>query len=525
MYAKDKPATLDITLDQYDLDLQWQSSPSLTVDYVYQNAAAGQVQLSWSRIKGDDDVYGGAPYSSGVTYNVWKRETALNEDNLGKVTGDWIKVEYTIVEPGDGDTSNTIYAKETAAVNSFLGKWEYVVYASAAKGSKTSHSRPLTATLNRTLPAEAAINGSPAVAYGGTADPYTIRISATGLTAGVSYKLYRGELIPLLTKDDGTWNTNPVTAVTDYQFAGYDTAPVHTWTGQAIPGDTTAAIYDTGIAPRKSYLYKLVSSLGDTLLGDGATGYIIPNSTASPASVYSNLELTVNPLSGGRDSDQRGYIGASVSNSGYTKDMDVRLFYRRANATPGTIPPGTTETGWTQLAVFDKTTVGAGLTFNSLTVPVPNPVYGEIYRFMAVAYLDNKPIPNLSQDSYSGAVVDNGEEDSSLLSQTRITGLTSTELGLGSAAGQTITGIDGEFLKGAQINVRIVLSGVSTYEQPAPFNLEVMPSNPLRYQVTLSLTNRPNANGYTSYSVEWKYPWEKWEAITSPRVIQSNIIY
>jgi hypothetical protein len=577
-YAEDKPATLDITFDQYDLDLHWwdyedtssppdRIIPPLKAMYIHDTATTGKVNLSWPRIKGDEDVYSDVPYEAkSVTYNVWKREISLNQDSLGQVTGDWVKVNYTLVEPGDGHTTNHIYAVEDG-VNSFLGNWEYIVYASAAKGGKTSHSSLLKATLVRTLPTEAAI--SVAAAYGYyDGQVYTARITVSDLKAGVSYKLYRGEITPILTNTRyGRWvspaeiNGNTGDGKDGYQFTGYAQGAIQEWTGQLVLGDTTAAIYDNGIAPRKSYIYKLVSSIGETLLGDGAVASLVATSTYYPASVYSNLSLTVNSLTSSSATDNKiGYIDASVSNNGYTVGMDVKLYYRRAETT-GTTPPGTLITEWKPLHTFEKysaingdasqSTDRTGV-FKPVVLPIPDAVFGgEQYQFKAVASINGVDIPNLSKSNYydtfdsssppvpiPAATITDGARSVAVSTPSITSGLSSSSLGFASPADQIITGIKGDFLNGATINVRIVssLSGGGRQKywvQPKNFTIHRIPTfdpNDPQYQVTINLENVPAAIATVadrkSYTVQYKYPWEKWEAISdADHVIQDHIRY
>jgi hypothetical protein len=565
-YAKDVPATVHIEFDQYDLDLQWKdaSTNPLKATYIYQGTSEGKVQLSWSRIKGDDDIYSDVDYSTSgaekVEYTVWKRPISVNEDSLGQVTGDWEKVSFTLIKPADATLlssqaiNDVIYATEDGVIRS-LESWQYIVFASATRNEKTSYSYPLSASLTRTLPEEATITSVTDV-YGNmkASDglPYTIKISASGLRAGVSYKLYRGELIPVLTDSTGQWVKPSIDAKTGYQFTAYDQTPVQEWTGQLVTGDDTAAIYDTDVVARKSYLYKLVSSMGETLLGDGNTEDLIALDTNQAASVYSNLSLTVDPLpvvsapaTGQTNDDLRGYIKADVSNDGYTKGMDVRLFYRRNNG-----KPGATVTAWTELAKFERNDQIGGAAsqrtdedghFKILEIPVPYPIYGETYQFKAVAYLNGVAIPNLNNSDYTVGSLDVVEAtDDSPLSTSAITAstLVSSTLGIASDAAQTITGITGSFLDGATINVRIerisVLDGKRTYyEQPEVFTLGRTATFPGGgYQVQLILSVRPGAleddetlpASADRYSVEWKYPWEQWETVT-PRVIRSNIAY
>jgi hypothetical protein len=538
MYARDNPATKNITLDQYDLDLHWDATaPALSATHIYKDETTGTVQLSWPRIKGDEDVYSSETYltnaSDKVTYNVYKRELAPNQDgvNYGRVYGDWSKVEFDIVDLSDGFTTETIYAVEKTAasgagadgeIKSSYGNWQYVVFASASKGSKTSHSYPLTAYLQRTLPTEAEI--SAAVAYGNSAtstDPYTNRISVSNLTAGVSYKLYRGILTPILRNYYGDW---AVPSANNYQFTAYDTTPIETWDGAPIFGDTTAAIYDSNIVPRTVYIYKLVSSIGDTLLGDGSVAQIVPEYTADAASVYSSLHLAVSALASSATRDSysvyQGWITARLTNDGYSKGMTAELFYRRGNDTI----PGATDIAWQRFnppAEFGNATNSGN--FGSVDVQIPNFIYDEHYQFKAVAYLDGKPVPNLNQDAYSGAYITEGRT-SSIVSQSHITYLTSPSLTLSNDTAQTITGIRGDFLAGLPIDVRIVRSGSSsqTYVQPTSFVLARMPTFDAThedYQVAISLTNRPTENGNTSttpasrysYTVQYKYPWETWD--------------
>jgi hypothetical protein len=557
-YAKDKPATVDITFDQYDLDLQWSSAGKVTASYIHETATTGKVQLSWPRILGDEDTYSDVDYSTSgaekVTYNVWKRKIALDDDSLGQVTSDWEKVDYTItltpIEPGDGHSLNTIYAVEGKAGNliaASVGTWQYVVFASATNGAKTktSHSRPLVGLLSRTLPSEALID-SVAIAYGAATpsdgqSSYTIRIAVKDLADGVSYKLYRGEYIPVLTNDTGAW-----LAPGTYQFTAYDPKPVQEWTGRLVTGDTTTAIYDTGIAIRKSYLYKLVSTMGDTLLGDGSVKELKASNTKDATSVYSSLNLNVAALTldyatvtkkEDTNDTLRGWIEAKVDTmGGYSKDIEVRLFWRRAR----TAIPGVTEypASWTELATFDRNTqpVGGAVSqitdengvFKTLKIAVPNPVYGEDYQFKAVAYRDGAAMPNLNQADYSGAHITLESEaiKESALSTSEITGtFTTTAFNLANDTTQTITGIQGNFLNGATINVRIARNTVDPdeqtyYVQPGEFTFARVAAATFaanaRYEIPISLTVRPTggtaaAPNYDNYTVQWKYSWEKWE--------------
>jgi hypothetical protein len=566
IYARDNPAKLDITLDQYNLELNWQGA-TFTATHIYKDATTGTVQLSWPRIQGDDDVYSSKTYSNSdttkVTYNVYKREIPVNDDLNGALVGagDWTKVNYTFQDRGDGDTSNTIYAVETGDVNSTLSGWYYIVYASANRGGKTSHSYPLSAYLARTLPAEATIATSTGVAYGGGKNsdghPYTIRIDVAGLQDGVSYKLYRGELIPILIERLASGNTqwvDPDPSTLKYQFTSYDSAVVEQWIGARVTGDTSGSIFDTGIEPRKSYIYKLVSLIpGDTpaadiLLGDGSTKQVVPTSTENATSVYSHLSLVTSTptviMSGTDANDNKpGQIHAAVSNSGYTKGMDVKLFYRRA-ATGG-VNPGTTTTAWTYLATFDKYAQAGGDTtqiteesgvFKPKDYEIPGAVYGETYQFKAVAYIEEgaREIPNIDNDTYSLAnIVEATATGPGILSQPRLDsliGFTVTSL----TGTHNITGITGSFVNGLEIYLRVVRtatpsaeSGKSKYfVQPEPFTI-TRESGLSTYQLRFGLTVLPPeadavGGGTDTYTIQYRYPWETWETVT-PRQIGGNL--
>jgi hypothetical protein len=563
MYASDVPAKVDVTFDQYNLNLDWQSAAVLTATHIYKDATTGTVQLSWPRIQGDEDVYSSKPYSNSdttkITYNVLKREIPINQDNSalgGYVYGDWVKVNFTYIDPADGhSTPNLIYAVETGDVKSTLSTWEYMVYASANRGGKTNHSYPKTGTLARTLPAEATIAATTGIAYGGGKNsdghPYTIRIDVAGLQDGVSYKLYRGELIPILIERLATGNTrwvDPDPTTLQYQFTSYDSTVVDQWTGERVKADTSGSIFDTGIEPRKSYIYKLVSVIpGDTpaadiLLGDGSIRQVVPTSTENATSVYSNLSLvtstpTLVPSGTDANDNKPGQIHAAVSNSGYTKGMDVKLFYRRA-ATGG-VNPGTTTTAWTYLATFDKYTQDGGAV-NQITAEsgifkpndydIPDAVYGETYQFKAVAYLDDgaREIPNINNDTYSSADIAEATA-TGVLSQPSLNSLTG--FAVASLTGpQTITGITGSFVNGVKINLRVVRtatpsaeSGKSKYfVQPEEYTI-TRESGLSTYQLRFGLTVLPPENdavggGSDSYTIQYKYSWEQWETAPARQI-------
>jgi hypothetical protein len=386
---------------------------------------------------------------------------------------------------------------------------------------------------------------------------YAIRFTVTGLKPGVTYTLYRGEYTPVLKDDEGKWQ-----APGAYVFAGYDTTPITTWTGQPVLGDTTAAIYDNAPAPRKSYLYKLVSSIGDTLLGDGSVVTRAPSATSDLASVYSSLSLALDNspafTSAGDDDDKRGYIHASVTNSGYTPGVEVKLYYRRQEIPP--LGVGAEVTEWTALpnGTFAKKTQTGGATtqitdedgeFVPLKIQIPSAVFGEIYQFKAIAFLDGKEMPNLTIAAYSPPSLDTGIPGSgSTATETRA--LTTPVISLWGApalnlatGAQTISGITGSFLNGAQINVRIArtsappISGKQTYwEQPGSFTLSRTTATAGgNYSVDIDLSALPPANdggpvGTTppiqeNYTIQYKWPWEKWEDIGISNTIQTGISY
>jgi hypothetical protein len=560
VYASDRPATQNITLDQYNLDLDWQNTTppnNFTATHIYKTATTGTVQLAWSRILGDDDVYSSTTYSTTasnkVTYNVYKREIPVNEDlssGLLVGAGDWVKVNYTFQDRGDGDASNTIYAVETGDVDSTLSGWYYIVYASASRSGKTSHSYPLYAYLARTLPDEAEIATSTGVAYGGiTASdghPYTIRIDVTGLAAGVSYKLYRGELIPILIERIATGNDTWVDPDDlTYQFTSYDPTPVATWTGVQSTGDTTGAIYDSGIEPRKSYMYKLVSSSiaennTETLLGDGSTYEFKPTTTGQAASVYSYLTLSITTpssiASGDNANDnQRGLINAAVTNSGYTKGLDVKLFYRRETTT---VPPNATTTDWTYLATLEKNTQTGGDStqitdesgvFKAKDYQIPNVAFGETYHFKAIAYLDNitREIPNINSATIAGSAITEAKTTTAITpSQPSLSSLAAASVTLNTGA-QTVSNINGNFVNGVSINLRIVRSGTPVvgddseqtyYEQPGEFTI-TRQTGLTSYQFQFALTEIPPVSSPTvNYTIQYKYPWEKWETAPARQI-------
>jgi hypothetical protein len=588
MYAADRPAKLDITLDQYNLDLNWTDvpgsspgAPALTATHIYKTATTGTVQLAWSRILGDEDVYSSKTYSNSdttkVTYNVYKRAITLNQDGIGddssatpaadgQVTGDWTKVNFTFLDFGDGHTTDMIYATETGDVASFLGSYEYIVYASASRSGKTSHSYPLKATLERTLPHKATIT-SAQVVYGkniaSDGFPYTNEISVTGLSDGVSYKLYRGELTPILIERIGTANNTWVAPdALHYQFTAYESTTVAEWTGTQVTGDTDAVFYDAGIEARKSYAYKLVSvipgatSAADILLGDGSIATVTPTSTGDPASMYSALSLSVTALQPDdsavspyeqTNDTLRGGITATLTSTGnYTKGMDVKLFYRRADS--ATTFPGANVTGWTLADSFVKKTMTGGATsqitdeggdFMPLDFQIPNPVYGELYLFKAVAYLDTKEMPNLDTSTYSGAVIDIAGDDS-VVSAASISTWGGSAIALTNSSPQTVgmVGISGQFLQNAPVNVRIRRSTVrdaapndlrTYYEQAGEFSF-TRTTGTNTYQVDLILDLKPEATEFTNgagnkvadtYIVEYKFPWEKWESLPGGRTIRT----
>jgi hypothetical protein len=564
LYARDNPEKIDITLDQYNLELNW-TGTDFTATHIYQDEKKGTVQLSWPRILGDDDVYSSTTYSTTasnkVTYNVFKREIPVNDDISGilTATGDWVKVNFDFKNPGDGDASNTIYAVEKGDVDSTLSGWYYIVYASASRSGKTNHSYPLSAYLARTLPAEPTISAS--VAHNGVVQsdgyPYTNEIRITGgLANGVTYTLYRGELTPILIGANGRWlapsssggfdsfgDEHPIENA-NYQFAVYDPEPVETWTGQRVLGDSNAIIQDIApkIVARKTYIYKLVSSVGDTLLGDGSTSTIYPESTREAASAYSFLTLGVSPLprdpsSGVQTNDaDRGWIRATLQNSGYTKGMDAKLFYRT---------PGVTTTKWTELTSFTRNAQGGGAVsqitdengeFKALDFPLPDAVYGEAYEFRAIAYDSaGKEMPNLdradytiqtgsSPDTFSYATIVEATASSELSKAGGISGTINwgtPPLSLSSATAQSILGITGDFLDGASVDIRvarsIVRTGKTTYFYQGSFSIAQTGATNSYQITTLVLANEtvpPNDNvpsGTDNYVVQWKYPWEKWE--------------
>jgi hypothetical protein len=573
IYAKDRPATVDIVgYDQYNLDLVWKdfpgsTEPDLKATHIYNvnDATTGNVQLTWSRIKGDEDVYSGEPYSTGadtqVIYNVYKREIGLNQDGISsvKVSSDWSKVDYERINVSDDRDSylDLVYAKETGAVKSFLGTWQYMVFASTSNGA--SYSYPLTADLIRTLPDEATIY-SAVVEYGGTAyddRPYTNKIVVQSLRDGVSYKLYRGVLDPILIESNnynGTWWVKPDDL--EYGFTVYDSTPVHAWEGLSVTAaaDTNANIYDTGIVDRKIYIYKLVSSVGDTFLGDGSVKPVIPTSTADRATVYSHLNFSVIPLEVHPERD--GYtanqkkITARLSNDGYSVEgMTAKLFYRIDTANPSIIP-GTTEDKWTEFGSFGTASKYGSFSLSPLELPTstsPYPAastfrYDTTYEFKAVAYgPDGKPIPNLDSSTYAGAdIVD--AIVSSRVSKSDITTMPYQTLSAAvtSDATQTISGIRGNYLNGLRIDVRIVAS--SSYQtftsvQSTPIERTATfgtPSNNPVYDYKVDIrfpnvtvhrpapTQGPGDTAVTYY-VEYKYPWE--ETWADARQIGGTISY
>jgi hypothetical protein len=394
--------------------------------------------------------------------------------------------------------------------------------------------------------------------------PYTIRLNVTNLTAGVSYKIYRGELIPILSNTNGDW-VAAGTNINNYQFTAYDTEPVHTWTGERITADTSASFVDTGIVPRKSYIYKLVSVVpgatptSDIILGDGSTATVFPASTQDAGSVYSRLALTVIPLV--RDMDglvqlndtERGKIHAELTNYAYTKDVSVRLYYRRAQPVdqmplPDFTAPGATITGWTEITTpfekYTQTNNGDEITdesgiFKPLEIAIPNPVYGEDYQFRAIAYLNGVAMPNLNNTTYASAGITVATAESAL-STSQVTGWGSPAFALGTVGNQTLNGITGYFLDGAPIYVRIVrdtpLPGKFDYYDLTPDNpitfSEGLTASTYRIQLTLSPKPEPNeaktAGGSPTqdfYSIIFRYPWETWENLPAGRTIQSGIPY
>jgi hypothetical protein len=236
----------------------------------------------------------------------------------------------------------------------------------------------------------------------------------------------------------------------------------------------------------------------------------------------------------------RGWIEADVTNNGYTKDMEVKLFYRRGNSGK----PGATVTAWSAFpgseGNFLRNTQDGGAvsqitdengTFKTLEVAVPTPVYGETYEFRAVAYLNGVAIPNLNNSDYTDASIAVVEaiDDSPLSTAYIDSGLSVS--GTTFAASQNITGIRGDYLENAKIDVRIrrniVRDDKKTYFEQEKATL-TRATAPGTYQIaplTLSLTANDGPTGSAdTYTVQWKYEWEQWETVT-PGVIQSNLTY
>jgi hypothetical protein len=574
LYAKDVPARQDITLDQYKLDLKWQgTTPAMTVTQIYETATTGTVRLSWPRIQGDEDVYSGTTYSTSasnkVTYIVYKREIGVNQDGIGnatvpppygQVTSAWEKVTLTpLNDPSDGHGtfSDRIYAEE-ANVKSVLGSWQYMVFAEANEGSKKNHSVPLTGNLTRTLPTEATVSAGVAHGYTRTPDgyAYTNQISVGNLTAGVTYTLYRGVLEPILKNATGGWITSGVgSTISNYKFLGYETiADIPAWTGQPITGDTTAIFFDTGIVPRKTYIYKLVSEVATTnntkiLLGDGATSAVFPDNPLRKSSVYSVLSLDVQPLdpviAAGKQTNgaAQGWVTAKVTNEAYTEGMAVKLYYRRPIQTN---QAGTAIKDWELIHTFERNeSPNPQLTTDLTGIFKPYDhefkgdalVFGETYQFKAIAYLNDEPVPNLASSANYTGTVSAAATATSSLSQASITSstLTTTAFSFVSSPmvlSTVISGISGAYLPPKDpIAVRIVRvtpdpKRVNFFDQ-GTFNLTET-GNTGTYQFTLPLTAIPDEEDNdtetaVAYRILWKHPWQEWDDsdVTTNQRIQS----
>jgi hypothetical protein len=558
IYAADRPAKIDITLDQYNLDLNWTdvpgsspAAPALTATHIYNTATTGTVQLSWSRIYGDENVYSSTSYSTSasnkVTYNVYKREIPIYDDYAGLdgyvISGgdSWTKVNFTILDPSNGYASDIIYAVETGNIAPTLSSWQYIVFASASRSGKTSHSYPLTALLERTLPVEATIT-SASIAYGGTAIPnskdYTNQIDVDNLADGVTYKLYRGERKPILyIRDSGTgyYKWLAPDEIDEYELTAYGAEPIRTWEGKLVTGDTGGAIFDKDILAHKNYIYKLVSLIpgdtatGDTLLGNGYTAAVEHDSTAYAPTPYTSLDLSVftidrvpsSAASAQTNDAARGSIRATLGNNGgYTKDMVVTLYYHRGTATY----PSNDITGWTRIGDFDRNTqpgfvTDEGNDFMPIVHQFDDPVYGESYSFKAVAYLDGKAMPNLDKSAYDifGTPADIAEGIvTRALTRPSVTTWGSPALTF--TSGEQIKAVSGEFLHGIVINVRII----RTVPVADMTNYWTVPDATIRtagtsYEAPITLSSRPSPDdglggAKDDYTVQYKYTWETWES-------------
>jgi hypothetical protein len=540
MYVSDDIATLDITLDQYDLSLGWKSG-DLSASHIYEGADKGKVQLSWPRVEGDESTYSSDTYAvNGVTYNLYRALAPVS--SRGAIIGAWEKVDYVITNSIEG--SNLVYAVEKNVTDASLGSYVYMVYATAQKGSKTTTSYPKLSNLARNLPNQGMINAVSIAQNGLTTAPYSIAITVNNLVEGVSYSLYRGELKPILKDSNGKYITPyvgtspfvPLDDVLDYQFIGYSD-PIHTWTGQLSGGDN-AVIYDTGanVKIRTAYRYKLVSKMGETLLGEGYAKDLTPTQTLDPTSVYTNLTLTMGaPDATVADNDAKfGSFTATLSNNGYSKELQAKLFY-------APVPPtgsGSTNLERLQWKQFDAPfirretgtsleTTDAGGQFMKYEFQLTTDLkkLGEKYYFKAIAYdKDGTELPNTSNDSFTDisipTVVTQGKTSSTIttLSQPSITGgvLTAPGFVLGTTNTSNITGVRGNYLNTAKINVRLIRTtetlGVqnvweqddATFGRANPFNAALP-----EYKVDVTLTQVPAASTPpVNYTVQWKWPWE-----------------
>jgi hypothetical protein len=224
--------------------------------------------------------------------------------------------------------------------------------------------------------------------------------------------------------------------------------------------------------------------------------------------------------------------------------MDVKLFYRRTNTTNPAVPavtewtPYPTSFGRIPLTVDDghtQTTDKDGV-FEDLEVAVPSPGYGENYEFRAVAYLNNREIPNLNNSSYSGAAVTDAT-GTSPLSTAYISDIPYGAQ-LTTLSSHTITGIYGSYLDGARIDLRVVpanlWTGKPTHYDQAQGALTMNSGILSDYTLTFTLTgltanqNLGTPGSPDDYVLYWKYPWEKWEdttiSWTDARVVR-NIFY